>query len=257
MVRYFLGPVIALTVMGSFWGLSAALVMFREQGILRRFHVTPVIAERHAGLQHCCQFCAHLTHGSHRIPFRPHHLSCGAFRQSLLDIPADRPRAQCRLPPWASLSPASPTPCRKRRSSISLSGFPDFSFRRDRTACQSSRSREARSACFFPPLISSLACKSAIYWAARSLESWMYCSRSARSPSGPSSPSFCLLNFSAGSPSPRFPRRAKLLVAATAIPFLLLGIWENKTNRTMAQAQAMFESLSAPAKSAPPADSQK
>ena len=31
-----------LTVMGSFWGLSAALVMFREQGILRRFHVTPV-----------------------------------------------------------------------------------------------------------------------------------------------------------------------------------------------------------------------
>ena len=41
-VKYFLGPVIALTVMGSFWGLSAALVMFREQGILRRFHVTPV-----------------------------------------------------------------------------------------------------------------------------------------------------------------------------------------------------------------------
>ena len=43
-VRYFLGPVIALTVMGSFWGLSAALVMFREQGILRRFHVSPVTA---------------------------------------------------------------------------------------------------------------------------------------------------------------------------------------------------------------------
>src|SRR5258707_11264360 len=41
-VRYFLGPVMALTVMGSFWGLSAALVTFREQGILRRFHVTPV-----------------------------------------------------------------------------------------------------------------------------------------------------------------------------------------------------------------------
>ena len=30
--------------MGSFWGLSAALVMFREQGILRRFHVSPVTA---------------------------------------------------------------------------------------------------------------------------------------------------------------------------------------------------------------------
>src|SRR5258708_16798581 len=43
-VSYFLGPVIAFNVMGSFWGLSAALVMFREQGILRRFHVTPVTA---------------------------------------------------------------------------------------------------------------------------------------------------------------------------------------------------------------------
>jgi len=41
-VKYYLGPILALTVMGSFWGLSAALVTFREQGILRRFHVTPV-----------------------------------------------------------------------------------------------------------------------------------------------------------------------------------------------------------------------
>src|SRR5258708_5714662 len=43
-VRFFLGPVIAFNVMGSFWGLSATLVMFREQGILRRFHVTPITA---------------------------------------------------------------------------------------------------------------------------------------------------------------------------------------------------------------------
>src|SRR5580765_4677998 len=43
-VAYLLGPVLALNVMGSFWGLSATLVMFREQGILRRFHVTPVTA---------------------------------------------------------------------------------------------------------------------------------------------------------------------------------------------------------------------
>jgi len=42
MVAYLLGPVLGLNVMGSFWGLSAALVMFREQGILRRFHVSPV-----------------------------------------------------------------------------------------------------------------------------------------------------------------------------------------------------------------------
>ena len=41
-VLYLFGPALSLNVMGSFWGLSAALVIFREQGILRRFHVTPV-----------------------------------------------------------------------------------------------------------------------------------------------------------------------------------------------------------------------
>src|SRR6202166_250141 len=39
---YVLAEVLALTVMGSFWGLSVQLVTFREQGILRRFRVTPV-----------------------------------------------------------------------------------------------------------------------------------------------------------------------------------------------------------------------
>lgn len=43
-VPYLLAEVLALTVMGSFWGLSVQLVTFREQGILRRFRVTPVSA---------------------------------------------------------------------------------------------------------------------------------------------------------------------------------------------------------------------
>jgi len=41
-VPYLLAEVFALTIMGSFWGLSVQLVTFREQGILRRFRVTPV-----------------------------------------------------------------------------------------------------------------------------------------------------------------------------------------------------------------------
>lgn len=41
-IPYLLSMVLALTVMGSFWGLSVQLVTFREQGILRRFRVTPV-----------------------------------------------------------------------------------------------------------------------------------------------------------------------------------------------------------------------
>jgi ABC-2 type transport system permease protein len=43
-VPYGLASVLSLTVMGSFWGLSVQLVTFREQGILRRFRLTPVDA---------------------------------------------------------------------------------------------------------------------------------------------------------------------------------------------------------------------
>jgi ABC-2 type transport system permease protein len=37
-----LASVLALTVMGSFWGLSMQLVTYREMGILRRFRLSPV-----------------------------------------------------------------------------------------------------------------------------------------------------------------------------------------------------------------------
>ncbi|MCL6481533.1 MAG: ABC transporter permease [Firmicutes bacterium] len=40
-VGYLFPSVLALTVMGSFWGLSIQLVLFREHGILRRFRLTP------------------------------------------------------------------------------------------------------------------------------------------------------------------------------------------------------------------------
>ncbi len=41
-VGFLFPSVLALTVMGSFWGLSIQLVLFREHGILRRFRLTPV-----------------------------------------------------------------------------------------------------------------------------------------------------------------------------------------------------------------------
>jgi len=41
-VGYMMPAVLALTVMGSFWGMSVQLVIYREQGILRRFRLAPV-----------------------------------------------------------------------------------------------------------------------------------------------------------------------------------------------------------------------
>jgi ABC-type uncharacterized transport system permease subunit len=43
-VAYVLASVLAMSVMGSFWGLSQQLVIFREQGILRRFRLAPINA---------------------------------------------------------------------------------------------------------------------------------------------------------------------------------------------------------------------
>jgi hypothetical protein len=55
-------------------------------------------------------------------------------------------------------------------------------------------------------------------------------------------------------PEARTPRRAKLLVAATAIPFLLLGIVENRTDRILLEARSAFltmtSAMSAPASGA-------
>jgi len=45
-IPYALSSVLAITVMGSFQGLSVQLVTFREQGILRRFRVAPASAPR-------------------------------------------------------------------------------------------------------------------------------------------------------------------------------------------------------------------
>ena len=41
-------------------------------------------------------------------------------------------------------------------------------------------------------------------------------------------------------PETKIPRRAKLLVLATAIPFVLLGIWENRTDRILRESQTAF-----------------
>lgn len=41
-IGYLFPSILALTVMGSFWGLSVQLVLYREQGILRRFRLTPI-----------------------------------------------------------------------------------------------------------------------------------------------------------------------------------------------------------------------
>jgi hypothetical protein len=135
LVRYFLGPVMALTVMGSFWGLSAALVTFREQGILRRFHVTPVTASDMLA-----------SNNSRRTPVRTFLFSRSRIRKSILRVYPDRRRHHVFCFPG--------TGGRQRdqhhagnpgHQSAHMVSF-DFSFRGHRAARKSSAGRQTRGA---------------------------------------------------------------------------------------------------------------
>jgi hypothetical protein len=44
-------------------------------------------------------------------------------------------------------------------------------------------------------------------------------------------------------PESKIPRRAKLWAAATAIPFLLLGVYENRTGRLVAESQTAMHAV--------------
>jgi hypothetical protein len=48
----------------------------------------------------------------------------------------------------------------------------------------------------------------------------------------------------------KIPRRAKLWAAATAIPFLLLGVYENRTGRLVAESQAAMHAVENPSRHA-------
>ncbi len=208
-VRYFLGPVIALTVMGSFWGLSAALVMFREQGILRRFHVTPVTPGDMLASSIVANFVLTLPTVLIEFLFARtifHVTHFGNLVSAFLLIAIGTMS-------FASMGlvVASVTNTMQETQVINQLIWLPLIFLSGATVPLATLPLVVKRVGLFLPatyLVTGLQSESKI------------------------------------------PRRAKLLAASTAIPFLLLGIWENRTNRTIAQAQAMYDSLNAPSKPA-------
>jgi ABC-type multidrug transport system permease subunit len=254
-VKFLLGPVIALTVMGSFWGLSAALVMFREQGILRRFHVTPVTPSDMLASSVVANFVLTLPTVFVEFFFARsifHVTHFGDLISTFLLITVGTVS-------FASMGlvVASVTNTMQETQVINQLIWLPLIFLSGATVPLASLPLVVKRVGLFLPatyLVTGL--QSAIYWA---YAPWnpdvllALCSLAF----------WALLTFFLSAqlfrwePESKIPRRAKLLAAATAIPFLLLGIWENRTNRTIALSQAMYDSLNPPANSAPPADSQK
>jgi len=245
-VQYFLGPVMALTVMGSFWGLSAALVNFREQGILRRFHVTPVTPSDMLASSIVANFVLTLPTVIIEILFAKFIYQVTVFGNLLSAFLL----IALGTMSFASLGlvVASVTNTMQETQVINqLIWFPLIFLSGATIPLASLPLAAKRVGLFLPATYLVTGLQSAIYWAfppwsldvllaLGSLVFWGILTF------------FLSAQLFRWEPESKIPRRAKLLAAATAIPFLLLGVWENKTNRTVAQAQAMFDSLNAPSK---------
>jgi ABC-type multidrug transport system permease subunit len=247
-VRFFLGPIISLTVMGSFWGLSAALVIFREQGILRRFHVTPVTASDMLASSIVANFVLTMPTVLMELLFARfifHVNSFGNVFSSFLLVTVGTVS-------FASLGlvVASITNTMQETQVINQLLWLPLIFLSGATFPLAFLPKVVQGFSLFLPatylvegLRHSISDSGRLWEAVVPLGALAFWSILTF---------FLSVQLFRWEPESKVPRRAKLLVAATAIPFLLLGIWENKYGHIPAQAQAAFDSLNA----TPPPDSQ-
>jgi ABC-2 type transport system permease protein len=254
-VKFFMGPVVALTVMGSFWGLSAALVTFREQGILRRFHVTPVTAS---------DMLASSIVANYVLMFPTVFLEF-VFARAVFhvtnfgDLLATFILISIGTVSFASLGlvVASITNTMQETQVINQLLWLPLIFLSGATFPLVFLPKMVQKVSLFLPatyLVQGL--RRAIFESAPLWDHNVLISLG-------SLVCWAILTFFLSAqlfrwePEVKVRRNAKLLVIATAIPFLLLGLWENKFGNITSQAQSAFDSLNGPPKSAPPPDAPK
>ena len=241
-VGFYLGPVLALNVMGSFWGLSATLVMFREQGILRRFHVAPVTSSDMLASSIVANYVLTL----------PIVLLELLFARVIFHVPSlGHPISIFLLISVGIISfgslglvVASVTNTMQETQVLNQLLWLPLIFLSGATFPLAYLPRPVQRFGLFLPatyLVNGLQqtiVNSATPWSRYveilSLACWAGLTF------------FLSAQLFRWEPESKIPRRAKLLVAATAIPFLLLGVLENKSDRILVEARSAFESLSAP-----------
>jgi ABC-type transport system involved in cytochrome c biogenesis permease component len=250
-VAFYLGAVLAFNVMGSFWGLSATLVSFREQGILRRFHVAPVTASDLLASSIVANYVLTIPTVVvelflARVIFHVPSLGNLASLFLLMSV---------GMISFGSLGlvVASVTNTMQETQVLNNLLWLPLIFLSGATIPLAYLPHAVQRVGLFLPatyLVNGLQqaiVNSATPWSRYleilSLSVWA-----------------CLTFFLSAQlfrwePEAKTPRRAKLLVAATAIPFLILGIVENRTDRILVEARSAFvsftSSVSAPKSSVP------
>ncbi len=248
-VGFYLGPVLALNVMGSFWGLSATLVMFREQGILRRFHVAPITSSDLLASSIVANYVLTLPTVLLELLFARvifHVPSLGNPFSLLLLISVG-------IVSFGSLGlvVASVTNTMQETQVLNQLLWLPLIFLSGATFPLAYLPRPVQRFGLFLPatyLVNGLQqtiVNSATPWSRYaeilSLACWAGLTF------------FLSAQLFRWEPESRIPRRAKLLAAATAIPFLLLGVVENRSDRILLEARSAFIALTSPM-SAPRSD---
>ena len=239
-VRFFLGPVIALNVMGSFWGLSAALVTYREQGILRRFHVTPVTAGDMLASSVAANFILTLPTVLVEL-LLAHYLFHVRDIGDLISIAA---LVTVGTVSFASLGlvVASVTNTMQETQVINQIIWLPLIFLSGATLPIGYLPHVVQGlAAFLPATYLVTGLQDAIY---SSMPIWNLLTQFV------SLAAWAVLAFFVASRLFRWEseekvgRNAKLWAFATIVPFLVLGIWENKYGRMLIQARSAYQSLS-------------
>jgi ABC-2 type transport system permease protein len=249
-VRFLLGPVIALAVMGSFWGISAALVTFREQGILRRFHVTPVTAGDMLASSIVANYVLTIPTVLCELLFARLIFHVRDFG----DLFSFAVLVTIGVVSFASMGlvVASVSNTMQETQVLNQLIWLPLIFLSGATIPLASLPKVAQHfGVFLPATYLVWGMQAATFFGtpiwklgveAAPLVAW------------------ALLTFFVASqlfrwePESKIPRKAKLFAAATALPFLLLGIWENKTGTLLLEAQAAYMAVdrSEKSKQAPP-----
>ena len=250
-VPYLLADVLALTVMGSFWGLSVQLVTFREQGILRRFRVAPISASAMLASSILSNYV--LTIPTIVIEF---YLSRKVFHMSGMgNLVGVAVLLTLGIVTFATLGLviASVTNTMQETQIINQILWFAFLFLSGATVP-------------FPTLPAAIQ-RVAYFLPATYLVSGLQQSMSATNPVGLSDLGMELASMIGCTviafvvaaqlfrwePEAKAPRRAKLWAAAAIIPFLLLGIWENNSKHVLARSITDYQPIERTSPPEPPA----
>lgn len=249
LVRKLLGPVIAMSVMGTFWGLSAQIVTWREQGILRRFRLSPVSAFNMI----CSSILANMVL---LLPTVIVELGLARFVYHVTDfgnVGSIIVLALVGIASFASLGliVASVTNTMQETQIINQLLWFALIFISGATIPLAILPKPAQRVSLFIPatyLVSGL--QRAMVDRANVLELWAEIG--------------CLLVWAVlaifissqlfrWEPEAKLPRNAKLWAASTILPFILLGIWENHNGKLLERSTSMMEEPAPSTTQQPPA----